>query len=981
MLKTVQTENGLVRGITGNNARVTSFKGIPFAAPPVGDRRWKAPEPAESWEGVRDCFEFKPISVQDQPGVGTDIYCREWHVDPDIAINEDCLYLNVWTNSKTGDEKKPVLVWFFGGGFQWGYTAEMEFNGEHIAKRDVVVVSVNYRLGALGFLSHPELSKESPEAPANFGMLDQQAGLKWVIRNIAAFGGDPQNITIAGQSAGGGSVMNQLAAPSNKGLFQKAVIFSGMIRSPYVTKDPILASIDIKAAEKVGEKFFDFLGVKTLEEARKLDAFYIRDKYAEFRNQNGFMAPIVDGRFIPMDAYKSLTTGKSHNVPILAGCTEDEFHSFIMAENDADFEKQVSDIFGKDKDTFLSFPEAHVKNGRIYAPCMGIAASVKSGFRGRENCYYYCFEPDIPGWDHPGTFHSVDLWFWFETLAECWRPLDGHHFDLSRQMCNYLTNFIKNGDPNGEDVDGKMLPVWGAYSDEHPNEMHFTKNGSKPACGNTAFDQFLIDWVNHQAVNPDGEFVQNKNASVLPKKQGLNPYLPSWEYIPDGEPYVFGDRVYVYGSHDRYNGHAFCLNDYVCWSAPVYDLGNWRYEGVTYTRLDDKLNERNSMCLYAPDVTVGPDGRYYLYYVLDQVNVVSVAVCDQPAGKYEFYGYVHYEDGTRLGEKAGDEPQFDPGVITIGKETYLYTGFCGRFDKSRSGAQCTVLGEDMLTIKKAPKIIVPGSCYSEGTEFEHHAFFEAPSIRERNGIYYFIYSSEVMHELCYATGKSPEGPFKYGGVIVSNCDLGIDSYKAASKPTAYGANNHGSMVEINGQWYIFYHRQTNNSWYCRQGCAEPISFREDGSIIQAEITSCGLNGGPLRDTEEYPTYIACNLFTDKDMPYVGAPGIPRITMEGKDGDENLGFVTDMGKNATMGFKYFDFKGVKKVQIVARGYGSGDFEVRTAIDGPVLGKLTVEYSTKWEEYVADCAIPDGVSALYFTYVGGGSVAVKSFKFIH
>ena len=137
------------------------------------------------------------------------------------------------------------------------------------------------------------------------------------------------------------------------------------------------------------------------------------------------------------------------------------------------------------------------------------------------------------------------------------------------------------------------------------------------------------------------------------KKQAFNPYLPSWEYIPDGEPYVFGDRVYVYGSHDVYNGYVFCMGDYVCWSAPVDDLGDWQYEGVIYPRDEDPLNKDGKMCLYAPDVTVGPDGRYYLYYVLDHVSVVSVAVCDTPAGRYEFYGYVHYEDGTRLGERKG----------------------------------------------------------------------------------------------------------------------------------------------------------------------------------------------------------------------------------------------------------------------------------------------------------------------------------------
>ncbi|MGM0523266.1 MAG: family 43 glycosylhydrolase, partial [Bacillota bacterium] len=159
-------------------------------------------------------------------------------------------------------------------------------------------------------------------------------------------------------------------------------------------------------------------------------------------------------------------------------------------------------------------------------------------------------------------------------------------------------------------------------------------------------------------------------------KQAVNPYLPSWEYIPDAEPHVFGDRVYIYGSHDKFNGHVYCLNDYVCYSAPVDDLADWRYEGVIYKKQQDPLNPDGAMCLYAPDVTIGPDGRYYLYYVLDKVSVVSVAVSDTPSGPFDFYGYVQNTSGARLGEREGDQPQFDPGVLTEGNQTYLYTGFC-----------------------------------------------------------------------------------------------------------------------------------------------------------------------------------------------------------------------------------------------------------------------------------------------------------------
>ena len=463
------------------------------------------------------------------------------------------------------------------------------------------------------------------------------------------------------------------------------------------------------------------------------------------------------------------------------------------------------------------------------------------------------------------------------------------------------------------------------------------------------------------------------------KRQAFNPYLPSWEYIPDGEPYVFDGRVYVYGSHDFFNGYVFCMGDYVCWSAPVDDLGNWRYEGVIYPKTEDPLNKDGKMCLYAPDVTVGPDGRYYLYYVLDHVPVVSVAVCDKPAGKYEFYGYVHYKDGTKLGERTGDEPQFDPGVLTEGNKTYLYTGFCGKGDKSRTGAMATVLDADMLTVLEPPVFVAPGCEYEAGTGFEGHAFFEAPSIRKIEDTYYFIYSSAVMHELCYATSKSPVGGFTYGGVLVSNCDLHIDSYKPAELPVAYGANNHGSMVKINGEYYIFYHRHTNGTWYSRQGCAEKLAVMEDGRIRQAEITSCGLNDGPLLAKGEYPAYIACHLFTDTPSVYVGGDAFPKMIQDGRDGDEEPGYIANMKDSATAGFKYFMYEGVTKISIAVRGYARGCFEVRQKKEGNVLAKIPVQNSNVWENYMAEAAFENGTGALYLTYKGDGVESLKSFAF--
>ena len=468
-------------------------------------------------------------------------------------------------------------------------------------------------------------------------------------------------------------------------------------------------------------------------------------------------------------------------------------------------------------------------------------------------------------------------------------------------------------------------------------------------------------------------------------KQAFNPYLPSWEYIPDGEPHVFGDRVYVYGSHDRFNGFAYCLNDYVCYSAPTDDLGNWRYEGVIYEKTSDPVNREGSMCLYAPDVVRGADGRYYLYYVLDKVPFVSVAVSDTPAGKYIFYGYVHDADGRRLGERDSDQPQFDPAVLMEDGSVYLYTGFCGPGDLSRKGAMATVLGPDMVTITEEPVIIVPGNCYSAGTDFEGHEFFEGPSIRKNGDTYYFVYSSSKMHELCYAVSRYPTKEYVYGGVIVSNCDGNITHQKPAGLPTYVPGNNHGGMTEIRGQWYIFYHRHTNGTNFSRQGCAEPIQIGEDGSIQQVEMTSCGLNGGPLAGKGEYPAYIACNLFSKTMDNYhlLHQAGwidgkYARITQDGRDGDEETGYIANMQDSTIAGFKYFDCSGITRISLKTRGYGSGYFEVKTRWDGECLGTIPAGYSNVWVENSAEITIPDGVHALYFEFKGEGGISLASFS---
>lgn len=933
MLRHTQTENGHVKGLPGADPRITVYKGIPFAAPPIGSNRFRAPQPAKNWAGVKNAFEFAPIPMQDTPGLGNDLYCREWHVDPEIPMSEDCLYLNIWTPAKKADEELPVFVWFFGGAFQWGYTAEMEFDGERLARRGVIVVSVAYRLGVFGFMSHPEITSESPDAPGNFGLLDQQMGLKWVKRNIASFGGNPDNITVGGQSAGGSSVMSQITSKSNRNCINKAVIMSGIIRHPQESAD-LFCPPSLNTAENLGQDFFSFLGVSSLDEVRALDEKELRNKYSLFAENHPRMIPFCDGKFLTEDPLKKFMDNKYLDIPLLAGCTKDEFR----LDGINIVEKSVKDAFTSSQ-----------KNGNS------------------NNMYFYRFAPDIPGKDDPECFHSSDLWFFFETLAKCSRKFSGAHYELASQMCDYLAEFIKTGNPNSSSLTQEpLLPTCEPYTASSKSEMEFTPMG---ALAKAEFSDAGENFV---------------TASENLDTQGLNPYLPSWEYVPDSEPYVFGDRVYIYGSHDIFNSKTFCMGDYVCWSAPVNNLSHWRYEGIIYHKTQDPLNPDGEMCLYAPDVTVGPDGRYYLYYVLDHACIVSVAVCDTPAGAYEFYGYVHDKNGVRLGERKGDEPQFDPGVLTEGDETFLYTGFAGNNDTTRTGSMLTVLEKDMLTINEDITFVAPGDTKSKGTGFEGHEFFEASSIRKRNNKYYFVYSSAVMHELCYATSDDPRGPFTYGGVIISNCDIGIDSYKEANVSFAYGGNNHGSIIQIGDKWYVFYHRQTNDSWFSRQGCIEEIKFREDGSIIQSEMTSCGPNNGPLTDIGEYPTYLACNLYTDEHVMMASFNSriiAPYVTQDGKDGDHETGYITELTDTATMGFKYFDCKNVKGIELQTKGYAYGVFEVRTSPNGEILGQVSIDASNLWKKFSSRFEISDGIHALYLTYRGNGHCNCKSFKFIH
>ena len=527
-------------------------------------------------------------------------------------------------------------------------------------------------------------------------------------------------------------------------------------------------------------------------------------------------------------------------------------------------------------------------------------------------------------------------------------------------------------------------------------------------CDKKDMDLRIIARANHSletgSVNEDSENlvrIMQQTEEYIAKsanpnlKQALNPYMGGNEYVPDGEPYVFGDRVYVYGSHDMFDGDVYCMLDYICYSAPVNDLGNFRYEGVIYRIDQDPDNTDSTGKLYAPDVAQGPDGRYYLYYAINNQNHISVAVCDHPAGHYEFYGFVKRSDGTRLGDKPEDEMQFDPGVLYEDGKCYLYTGFCPADMKERHGAMLTVLDKDMVTIIEEPVFIAPSACWSDGEAhkeagcnfgggFKGHEFFEAPSIRKIEGKYTFIYSSIKFHELCYAQADDPRGPFDYKGVIISNGDLHIDSYKPGDKCTYFCANNHGSVEKIGEDYYIFYHRHTNGHNYSRQGCLEKLKVNKDGRIEQAMMTSnCSL--APLRATGSYPAYIACNLFIrDDDMVYVPWSGwmsdkYPKITQDGKDGDIAPAYITNMTNGTVAGFKSFDCKNVSKIALYTKGYGTGYMELSLSIDGPVIGRIKVNSENVWTYGETEVNIPDGIHDLYITYNGEGWSSVRELIF--
>lgn len=463
----VKTDKGKVRGAFTTDGKVRAFKGIPYAAPPVGELRWQPPQPAAKWKGVRDAIDFGAHCVQ------TNAYSDMVFRDP--GPSEDCLTLNVWTHTDAKKGSLPVMVWIYGGGFHAGTTSEPRQDGQFLAHRNVVVVSMNYRLGIFGFFVHPELTAESPHhASGNYGLMDQNAAIEWVRKNITNFGGDPHNITIFGESAGSFSVSALMASPLSRNNFQKAIGESG---AAFFSNS--LRYLPREAREQTDAKFAETaFGTTKLADLRKIPADQlVQETETGLKQLHVSFSPVVDGWFLPEPVPDIYAAGKQAHIPLLAGWNADEERSAalfakppVTAES---FRKQAEAQFGPDAEEFLKLYPASTdaealrsagdfESDRfiIYSTWRWLEAQVKTG---AAPVYRYRLDLVPPGDQfHPagiGAFHSDDIEYVFGTLdsrpGAVWRPEDRK---LSDEIQQYWTNFARTGDPNGSD-----LPKWPTY--------------------------------------------------------------------------------------------------------------------------------------------------------------------------------------------------------------------------------------------------------------------------------------------------------------------------------------------------------------------------------------------------------------------------------------------------------------------------------------------------------------------------------------
>ena len=485
----VKVEQGLVQGTFENGLSV--YKGIPFAAPPVGNLRWKGPQAAAKWSGVKQTTKFAPGPMQD----GT----------PPSGKSEDCLYLNVWSPAKSTKEKVPVLVWIYGGGFGAGATSEWPYSGEKLAKKGVVLVSIAYRVGQLGFFSHPELSAENPNhASGNYGLLDMIAGLKWIKKNIAAFGGDPNKVTIFGESAGGIAVSMLCASPLAKGLFQGAISESGGSFGPsrQTQTFPGENMKRLKDAEKDGETYLKNAGASSVAELRKMDANKLPSR--------GFGGswPIVDGYVITDDQHKLYEAGKYNDVPILVGYNSDEGASFSSARTPEEYINGVKARYGKFADDLIkAYPVGTTsvpKTARDLARDAAFGWQTWSWARlqaksGKSKVFYYYFDQHS---DNPvgyGSPHGQEVAYVFQHLNPSNPQTTKSDMEISDAMSTYWTNFAKYGDPNS-----KGITNWPAFSNAKPVLMYFEQTphtGPVPSAESLKVMDAYFEWRR----TPEGE--------------------------------------------------------------------------------------------------------------------------------------------------------------------------------------------------------------------------------------------------------------------------------------------------------------------------------------------------------------------------------------------------------------------------------------------------------------------------------------------
>lgn len=448
----VKTDKGMISGY--RNGDISIFKGIPFAAPPVGDLRWREPQPAQKWSGVLKCEKFSASPMQSKP-VPFMMWTEEF-ITPPENLSEDCLYLNVWTPAKKASDKLPVLVWIYGGGFSSGSAACAVYDGEEMSKKGIIFVSINYRVGALGFLTHPELSSETKnKVSGNYGLMDQVAALKWIQKNISEFGGDPQKVTIAGQSAGSMSVGALVVSPLAKGLFRGAIAQSGGILSSFLTGN-------LAESEKSGVAYMNNLKAKSIAELRKMPA-------ADLIAAGGNFRPVADGYVIPLDIMSAFKKGNFNDVTMMSGwVTGDGSLMGNQASTPEKYKEQSSKDYGAKAEEFIKlFPGNTSEEVASSMKEMGLMqfaafpAHLWAVFSKR-SAYIYQFghvPVDKPGFPNYGAFHTSEVPFALHTLHMWKRPWRESDISVERTMSNYWANFVKNGNPNG-----KGLPEWSVYT-------------------------------------------------------------------------------------------------------------------------------------------------------------------------------------------------------------------------------------------------------------------------------------------------------------------------------------------------------------------------------------------------------------------------------------------------------------------------------------------------------------------------------------